>query len=280
MLRASIRSSLRWFSCNVPVRGRLKLADKLGALIAPKEAELFSVNGITVELDHAQLTHRMMYYDLYEENVMNFLKDYLKPGMIVFDPGANMGYFAAKCLGMVRPGGKVYSFEPSNTCLERLRANNDPSSIENWELLPMALTDRTGEMTFYDTPRVITRGYACLENVSAPADRIPHKAQVTTIDDFCTERAIARIDFLKLDIEGSELPALRGAAGMITRGAIPVILVETTLTETDRSITEEIDRLLRAAGYRSFHVERNGSLRPIDVLSRKQLREDIIWRSK
>lgn len=278
MLQSSLRSSLRWFTQHVPVRGRLKLADKLGAIIAPQGPQLFNVNGINVELDHVQLTHRMMYYDLYEENVMNFLAGYLKPGMIVFDPGANMGYFAAKCLGMIRPGGKVYSFEPSNTCLDRLRANNDPSSIENWELLPMALTDRTGEMTFYDTPRVITRGYACLENVSAPADRIPHKVQVTTIDSFCTERAIARIDFLKLDIEGSELPALRGATRMMAARALPVILVETTLTGTDRSTTEEIDRLLRTAGYRSFHVERNGSLRPIDVLSRKQLREDIIWK--
>ncbi len=277
-MRTSIRSSLRWFSRNIPVRGRLKLADKLGAIIAPKEAELFNVNGINVELDHAQLTHRMMYYDLYEENVMNFLKGYLKPGMIVFDPGANMGYFAAKCLEMIRPGGKVYSFEPSNTCLDRLRANNDLSSIENWELLPMALTDRTGEMTFYDTPRVITRGYACLENVSAPADRMPHKVHVTTIDDFCKERAIAKVDFLKLDIEGSELPALRGATRMIAARALPAILVETTLTETDRSTTEEIDRLLRSAGYSSFHVERNGSLTPIDVLSRKQLREDIVWK--
>lgn len=71
MLRSSIRSSLRWFSRNVPVRGRLKLADKLGALVAPQKIELFPLNSINVELDHAQLTHRMMYYDLYEENVMN-----------------------------------------------------------------------------------------------------------------------------------------------------------------------------------------------------------------
>lgn len=278
MLRSPIRSSLRWFAKNIPIRGRLKLADKLGAVVAPGKPELMELNGIKVELDHSILTHRMMYYDLYEENVMNFLKDYLKPGMTVFDPGANMGYFAAKCLGMVLPGGRVYSFEPSNTCLQRLRANNTIDKIEGWTLMPMALTDHSGEMTFFDTPRVITRGYACLEGVSTPGDRIAHRVTVTMVDAFCADHGIARVDFLKLDIEGSELPALRGAKNMIAKGAIPVILVETTLTETDRQITADIDALLRGAGYHSHHVERNGALRPINVLDRKALREDIIWK--
>ncbi len=278
MLRAPIRSSLRWFARNVPVRGRLKLADILGAAVAPGEPELMELNGIRVELDHSVLTHRMMYYGLYEENVMNFLEAYLKPGMTVFDPGANMGYFAAKCLGMVRPGGRVISFEPSITCLGRLRHNNDVDQVENWTLQPMALTDHVGEHTFYDTPRVITRGYACLEGVGVPKDRIPHQVKVTTVDAYCAEHNIGRVDFLKLDIEGSELPALHGARHMMTQGGLPVILVETTLTETDRTITTDIDHLLRNAGYTSYHVERSGRLRPIAVLDKKQLREDIIWK--
>ncbi len=277
MPRSAIRSSLRWFAQHVPVRGRLKLADKLGAVIAPPTPQLLNVNGIQVELDHSILTHRMMFYDLYEENVMNFLKSYLKPGMVVFDPGANMGYFAAKCLGMVRPGGTVHSFEPSNTCLDRLHRSNDPAQVTGWVLNEMALTDHAGEMTFYDTPRVITRGYACLEGVSTPGDRIAHKVRVTSVDVYCQEKEIGRVDFLKLDIEGSELPALRGAQRMMEKGALPVILVETTLTEQDRKTTEEIDILLRKAGYRSYHVNGNGSLRPIDIMERRQLREDIIW---
>lgn len=278
MTRSALRHTLRWFTQHVPVRGRLKLADKLGKAIAPPGPELLDVNGIKVELDHAILTHRMMFYDLYEENVMIFLKGYLRPGMVVLDPGANMGYFAGKCLGMVSPGGQVHSFEPSATCLERLRRSNDHGRIKGWSLMPMALTDHAGEMTFYDTPRVITRGYACLENVGTPADRIAHQVQVTTVDLYCEENGIERVDFLKLDIEGSELPALRGAERMMARGALPVILVETTLTEKNRTTTEAIDALLRKAGYRSYHVNGNGSLRPINVLERKQLREDIIWK--
>ncbi|MDQ3101753.1 MAG: FkbM family methyltransferase, partial [Bacteroidota bacterium] len=248
MLRALLRATLRWFSRNVPIRGRLKLADKLGAVIAPRKPQVIQLNGLNIELDHGVLTHRMMFYDLYEENIMNFLEHYLRPGMTVFDPGANLGYFAAKCLGMVLPGGKVYSFEPSNTCLGRLRRDNKVDAITGWKLLPMALTDRTGGMTFYDTPRVISRGYACLEGVSTPGDRIAHEVQVTTVDAFCEEHNIQRVHFLKLDIEGSELPALRGAEKMIANGALPVIMVETTLTQADRQTTTQIDELLRSAG--------------------------------
>jgi FkbM family methyltransferase len=277
MLRSSIRSALRWFAGTFPVRGRLKLADKLGALVAPEGADVVEINGVHVELDHRVLTHRMMYYGLYEENIMNFLRRTLRPGMTVFDPGANMGYFAAMCLGMVRPGGRVYSFEPSRTCLAQLHAHNRVDAVDGWTLLPMALTDHVGEHTFFDTPRVISRGYACLEGVNTPKDRIPHAVQVTTVDAFCADRGIDRVDFLKLDIEGSELPALRGAQRMMSKGALPVIMVETTLTATDRAITTAIDELLRGNSYRSHHVRGNGTLQPIDILQREALREDIIW---
>ena len=254
----------------------MKLADKLGLLAAPDGPQIHVVNGMRMGLDHSILTHRLMFYDLYEENVMNFLKGYLKPGMTVFDPGANLGYFAAKCLGWIRPGGRVISFEPSHTCLDRLKLNAD---LADWELHPIALTDHVGEMTFYDTPRVISRGYACLEGVADPKDRIEHPVHVTTIDRFCEEKKIRRIDFLKLDIERSELPALKGAQRMIAEHAIPVILIETTLlTDSDREAVTRMDLLLRNAGYSSFQVERNGRLRPIDVLTRRSLREDIIWK--
>ncbi|MCB9169316.1 MAG: FkbM family methyltransferase [Flavobacteriales bacterium] len=277
MIRSTIRRSIRWFTTHIPVRGRHKLADKLGALVAPVGPGVERIHGIAVEFDHRILSHRMMYYGLYEENVMNFLRSYLRPGMIVMDPGANMGYFAACCLGMVLPGGHVYSFEPSNTCLQRLRAHNDLDHVPGWTLLPMAITDVVGMQTFYDTPRVTTRGFACLEGVYDPKDKMPHPVQVTTVDAFCSERRIDRIDFLKLDIEGSELPALKGAHRMLADRRIAAMLVETTLIDHTRELVIEIDDTLRGAGFLPYQALRNGRLVPIDVLAHRELRMDVLW---
>jgi hypothetical protein len=143
-----------------------------------------------------------------------------------------------------------------------------------------ALTDHSGVMTFYDTPRVMTRGFACLEGIYEPKDRIPHQVDVVSLDDYCARKRIPAIAFLKLDIEGSELKALRGAKDLLARKAIKAILVETTLLAHTRELNQEIDELLRNAGFTSHHVRRDGTLVPLNVMERNELREDIIWTLK
>ena len=156
--------------------------------------------------------------------------------------------------------------------------NNAIGSLPNWTLEHSALTDHSGTMTFYDTPRVMTRGFACLEGIYEPKDRIPHQVEVVSLDDYCARKKISSIAFLKLDIEGSELQALRGSKRMLEAKAINTILVEVSLFAHTRQITQDIDDLLRNAGFRSYHVKQDGRLAPIDVMANKELREDIIWR--
>lgn len=271
-----LRRSLRALIQAAPFKGRYRLADKVGAALAGDLHETFMLHGVGVGMDHAVLTHRLMYYGLYEENVMNFLRRDLRPGDVVFDPGANIGYFAAVCLGLVGREGHVYSFEPSNAAHAHIVKNN-PAPPANWTLEHAALTDHSGEMTFYDTPRVMTRGFACLEGTYEPKDRMPHRVQVFSLDDYCASRNIARIAFLKLDIEGSELKALHGAARMLASDAVRTVLVETTLLQHTVDLTRAIDDLLRGHGFRSHHARRNGALEPINVMEHMGLREDILW---
>jgi FkbM family methyltransferase len=255
----------------------MKLADKLGAVIAPSSPEELVVNGIRIQLDHSILTHRLMYYDLYEENVMNFLKGYLEPGMIVLDAGANIGYFAAKCVGMIRPGGHVFSFEPSPTCLGIAERTGQLPGSSDRTLIPQAISDSVGTSVFYDTPRVITKGYACLKGTHLPGDRVEHPVTVTTIDTFCAERGITHVDLLKLDIEGSEVPALRGSVRMLDERRIGAIIVEMNTEPSKMHEAITVAELLQNAGMRSFHLQRNGRPLPINVLARTDLREDVLW---
>ncbi len=239
-----------------------------------------SIHGLRVELDHGLRSHRFIYYGLYEESILNYLRRRLKPGMVVLDPGANVGYLAARCLGMVMPGGKVHSFEPSPTCVKQLLRANPSGSVPGWTLFTMALTDHSGRMTFYDTPRVLQKGYACLADVNVPKDGIPGEVEVTTVDAHCALHGIDRVDFLKLDIEGSELPALHGAKEMLARRAISTILVEVKMTASTRQLTADIDQLLRAAGFASYLPKRDGTLVPIEVMEHPRLDADIIWESQ
>lgn len=278
-----LRQALRTLTSTVPFKGRYRLADKAGRWLAGDLHEAVAINGVNVELDHNVLTHRLMYYGLYEENVVNFLKRDIRNGDVVFDPGANIGYFAAVCVGLVGGQGHVYSFEPSNAAHAHIVKNNAPAKgrttpLPNWTLEHSALTDHSGTMTFYDTPRVMTRGFACLEGTYEPKDRIPHQVDVVSLDDYCSRKNITSIAFLKLDIEGSELQALKGASRMLAARSIRTVLVETTLLPHTRELTGKIDELLRTAGYTSFRAKRNGELVPINVMEQQELREDILWR--
>ncbi len=276
VLKTTVRSLLRTLT-RIPLRGRHRLADQVGLWAASDTTEVIRINGVRIELDHRVRQHRMMYYGLYEENIFNFLRRYLKPGMVVFDPGANMGYFAAQCIGLVGAEGIVHSFEPSRTANAQMRRMNDLRGFATWKLWDLALTDHTGEHTFYDTPRVMLRGFACLEGTYDPTDKIPYPVQVTTLDAFCAEQDIERIDFLKLDIEGSELPALKGAERLLQEGRIGCVMVETTLVERTRDLTQQIDDLMRNAGFSSFHASRDGRTRPVVVMTHSTFREDVLW---
>lgn len=273
-LRGLLRMAVRAF----PVRGRYRLVKAVGPWIAPPPNEIFRLNGVNMELDPAIFSHLAIYYGLYEEPLVNFLKRHLRQGDIVLDPGANIGYISAVCLGLVAPTGHVHSFEPSPTANARIRACNNMAEQGNWSLWDAALTDHEGQEVFNDTPRVMRSGYAALASVATPKDSMPHRVSVTSIDAFCAQHNIGHVRFLKLDIEGSELPALQGASDMIANGAIDIIMVETNKTEgVHRKRTEAIGSLLHQAGYSSYHVRTNGSIRPLDVLKDMPYREDVIW---
>jgi Methyltransferase FkbM domain len=88
--------------------------------------------------------------------------------------------------------------------------------------------------------------------------------QVVPLDDVLLELGISRVDFIKLDVEGAELSALKGTARLLRGVARPAILVEVQDIRTQpwgypsRAIVEYLTR----AGYRWFEIDVDGSLRP------------------
>ena len=66
-----------------------------------------NVNGIPVTLDLSQKELRYIYFGAYERNEVGFLQKWLKPGDVVIDVGANVGYLSAIMAGIVGSEGKV-----------------------------------------------------------------------------------------------------------------------------------------------------------------------------
>ena len=144
--------------------------------------------------------------------IENFLLDgYNLPGVcgveagdVILDLGAFNGNSS---IALSRPAGdedKVYAFEPNPVMQEIMARNLTKMNCTNVEIIPRGAGDATNVLKF------TINGAASRFDPFGDVD-----VQIGTVDDFVVERGLSRVDFIKLDVEGFEMLALRGAASTI-----------------------------------------------------------------
>lgn len=254
-------------ACQLPLRGRYRFVSALP--IAGQRHLQIGKNRLTVDVSLPFM--RLMYFGLYEEGFIRFLRRHLRHGDVVVDAGANIGYVSAVASALVGQAGKVYSIEPSITCMERLKTN---LTAKNICVLHAALGDYPRVATFFDTPRVLSRGFACLGEIETPEDGIAHDVVVTTVDNVMDAHGITRLRMLKLDIEEAELLAIKGARRALGTGAIDYILVETDFShQRAAAVYDE----LTGHGYVPHLLTARGGVRLLDYTNPGLGRSDVMW---
>lgn len=187
------------------------------------------------------IERRIFYNGIYEEGTLWCFEKILKKGDVVFDIGANIGLttvYAAKCVGMK---GKVYGFEPMPLTFKMLNFNVNLNKLRNVILLNKALSDRIGDAEMYDNIH-INRGAASLYS-SNKQDGI--KISVSTLDNFINEFAINKIDFIKIDIEGAEIPMLKGANEIFKLKRKPIICLEYSIDVKSDYLVSSLYEMLK-----------------------------------
>jgi len=138
----------------------------------------------------------------------DFLARHLSAGCIVVDAGANIGaysQFLSQCVG---ESGIVHSFEPDPTNFARLR--DSLAKFSNVRVNQLAVSDQTGEAALYVSKSLN------VDHRTYPTEGESRKEIAvwsTTLDDYF--KAGERVDLIKMDIQGFELHALRGAARVL-----------------------------------------------------------------
>lgn len=185
------------------------------------------------------------YWDIYH------IKKLLKPGDIIFDVGANFGYYSIILSSALRKQCSVHAFEPNPPTYERLLRN-----IELNDLSEVIATHRLGFSDVGGTGHMIERadnsGAATIDTTQQGGDAV-----LTTLDNFCGAHGIDRIDFMKIDIEGFEERLLHGGSESFRR-LKPIILIELnrpTLARENSSV-ERVADLLGQFGYKLYASQR------------------------
>lgn len=137
-----------------------------------------------------------------------FIRNTLRPGDFIIDAGANVGNRTLVLADMIR-GALLLDANPQ--CLERLRVNFGLNGLrlDNYHLVNKAVGARRGEVSFTDRG-----GTSCLNKIAdakeAAEPRLT-KVMMTTIDDEMAQIGNPPCAFIKTDLEGYDLDALKGA---------------------------------------------------------------------
>lgn len=166
----------------------------------------------------------------------------------VVDVGANIGQFAFAAAITLDAGARIHSLEPSARAFQILEANIAARGLtDRIEAVRLGLGMEAGPARLYSSsPGASIASLHDLYNPLRPfSPAFSEMIELTTLDRFCAERNIDRIDYLKLDIEGHELFALQGAARMLTEQRIRFIQFEFGEANIDsRTYLRDFHRLL------------------------------------
>lgn len=257
------------------VRG---LSDHLFRLLWPR-ATAVEIEGSKMYINPADpnptLRRTFLAYALrrtHEPATTQLFKRVVRPGDVVVDLGANMGYFTLLAARIVGSGGRVFAFEPEPTNFAHLTRNIELNAYGQVTAYQKAVADRYGSTKLfictYDTGHHTINQF---DGIAAYARGRPAKAEwveieTVPLDDFLGGHR-SRVGVLKMDIEGAEALALEGMRRILTENPGLRVFTEffpLLLTKMGSSPDEYARRLLSDFGFTVYAIGQDYSLARAD----------------
>jgi len=159
----------------------------------------------------------------------------VKEGSVVFDIGANVGFYALLASVLVGSRGKVVAFEPVPRNLHYLRSHLQMNRVSNVSVIEAAVSDSNGECLFDEGPSN-SMGHISKEGSL--------RVRTVTIDSLVSTGEVPAPTHMKIDVEGAELSVLRGGASVVIANK-PTIFLATHTKDLHRECCE----FMRSLGY-------------------------------
>jgi FkbM family methyltransferase len=189
-----------------------------------------------------------------EQATMNFFQQVLRPGDAVVEVGGHIGYLTMLFADLVGSGGRVIVFEPGQNNLPYLRAN--AGRLAAVKIIEMAVSDQDSVAAFFEEELTGQNNSLLVDYKRFAQNRSQafsdkgyqqHEVRTIRLDSYLQQDGL-RLDLIKIDIEGAELLALRGAATVLAERR-PMLMIEVT------HHADEVLKLLTTAGYSLFTPE-------------------------
>lgn len=214
----------------------------------------------------------------YEEEELMMQYKLIQDNNIIIDIGGNYGWY---CLHVAKkfPNSKIYTFEPIPDTYNNLKFNIDINHIKNIITINSGLSDKSGNFTFFCDPNLTVNASLCNVNDNSKATKIV--CNVDVLDNFVKKNNINKIDFIKCDIEGAEIFALKGAINILQEQK-PKLFVE-MLRKWTRKFEyhpNDIIVLLENIGYSCFVITKECLLNEIFEITENTIETNFVFLHK
>ena len=242
----------------IPIFG--PLAEKISNILKLSYVE--NVHGHKMYLDEADSLH-LSWGGSHEPFETQFFEDNVKPGDIIVDIGANIGYYTLYFAKKVTNQGHVYAFEPDPVNFELLNKNIEINKYKNITAINKAVSN-TNE---------IIKLYICNENRGDHRTYDSHEGRdfveinAAHLDDYFSDSE-RQIDLIKMDIQGAEFKAVQGMAGILKKSRNVKLVIEfwpygLALAGAD---AKDLYSLLEELGFSIFEIsEKSRSVREANI---------------
>lgn len=192
-------------------------------------------------------------FKVYEPTQTEVVKEYVKEGDVVLDIGAHVGYYTLLFAQLVGSSGRVYSFEPDPDNFELLKKSVEINGYQNIILNQKAVSNKNGKIKLYlgDENRAINRIY----NANIGDANKSVEVDTVRIDDYF-KNYDGKIDFIKIDVEGSESSVIEGMTLLLNKMKNLKIMTEfyPFLIKKFGMEPEQYIKLLLDAGFRLYDI--------------------------
>ena len=167
-------------------------------------------------LDRGEASDDWVAYSSHEAELLPIATDLLPEGGVFLDVGAHVGHWALRLAGRA---SQVYAIEPNPDTASTLRRNCAINDISNVMVFELAAWDQHDSLKLEDPNGKIDGG----STRTLPGDGEGLRVMADRLDQLLS--TVERLDLVKLDVEGADLHALRGMAGLLERTK-PALLIE------------------------------------------------------
>lgn len=202
-----------------------------------------------------------------DQGVLQRIRAHLPRDGVFIDVGANIGSFTLVG-ARVAEVGHVHAFEPSGHHHARLSHNVALNGFTNVTLNQQGLHDQPGSATLF-LPRaegeVNNSGAASLyRDAARDGKQVVEEVALIRLDDYVADKGVSRVDVIKIDIEGAEYSALKGAMNTLRRFR-PLVLMELDRDNLLRAgcTADDILGFWQALGFQVARIDNHGDATPI-----------------